>query len=68
MTEPTPSGRSASGHDGHTIALPYCDRCPHVATWPRKHLVLGTCPRCAKANPYAWRLAAALHAIEERGA
>lgn len=61
-----PSGRSADDHDGHTIVLPHCNVCPHIANWPRKHLVLGTCPRCGKQDPNAWRLAAALALIDGR--
>lgn len=50
-----PSGRSAD-HDGHTIAVPFCDKCPPLSVWPMKNLVLGGCPRCGKGAPKAWRM------------
>lgn len=43
-----------------TIALGDCgDRCPDLTTWPTKHLIAGTCPRCGRAHPGAWRMAIA---------
>lgn len=53
---------------GKTIVVPFCATCPPLEDWPRKHLILGTCPDCGKGNARAWRLAAAQRIIDQRNA
>lgn len=53
------------GEDGYTLVMEHCEECPPMRAWPMKHLIYGTCPRCGKHAPAAWRMAIARRIIEK---